>query len=164
MCGNAQASVDATHQIIVACDVTAESNDKQQAEPMAQLPVASLAQAGLVPPKDATGAAQTIPATDDSGYYSAAAAAAVEQLGFAPSMATERQRHHAPEAESAARLATAHRAHGGESTDTGQGVQCTRGAQSSWNPCVARAKKDGVSVGSCGVAWTTSVVSGGWCV
>jgi transposase len=106
-CGNAQASVDATHQIIVACDVTAESNDKQPAEPMAQLPVASLAQAGLVPPKDATGAAQKIPATYDSGYYSAAAAAAVEQLGFDPYMATARQRHHAPEAESSDRLATA---------------------------------------------------------
>src|SRR4029450_2409246 len=35
-CGNAQASVDAAHQIIVACDVTVESNDKQQAAPMAQ--------------------------------------------------------------------------------------------------------------------------------
>src|SRR4029453_6472784 len=106
-CGNAQARVDATHQIIVACDLTAESNDKQQAEPMAQLPVASLAQAGMMPPKEATGAAQKIPATYDSGYYSAAAAAAVEQLGFDPSMATERQRHHAPEAESADRLTTA---------------------------------------------------------
>ena len=106
-CGNAQASVDATHQIIVACDVTTESNDKQQAEPMAQLTVASLAQAGIVPPKDATGAAQKIPATYDSGYYSAAAAAAVEQLGFEPYMATERQYHHGLETESPARLATA---------------------------------------------------------
>jgi transposase len=106
-CGNAQASVDAAHQIIVACDVTAESNDKQQAEPMAQLTVASLEQAGIVPPKDATGTAQKIPATYDSGYYSAAAAAAVEQLGFDPYMATARQRHHAPEAESPALLATA---------------------------------------------------------
>ena len=106
-CGNAQASVDAAHQIIVACDVTAEANDKQQAAPMAQLTAASLEQAGIVPPKDATGAVQKIPATYDSGYYSAAAAAAVEQLGFDPYMATERQRHHAPEAESPDRLATA---------------------------------------------------------
>src|SRR5262249_38403329 len=106
-CGNAQASVDAAHQIIVACDVTTESNDKQQAEPMAQLTVASLAQAGIVPPKDPTGAAQKIPATYDSGYYSAAAAAAVEQLGFDPYMATERQRHHAPEAASPAQRVTA---------------------------------------------------------
>jgi transposase len=106
-CGNAQARVDAAYQIIVACDVTAESNDTQQAEPMAHLTVASLAQAGIVPPKDATGAMQKIPATYDSGYYSAAAAAAVEQLGFDPYMATERQRHHAPEAMSPERLATA---------------------------------------------------------
>jgi transposase len=106
-CGNAQASVDAAYQIIVACDVTAESNDKQQAEPMAHLTVASLAQAGIVPPKDATGTMQKIPATYDSGYYSAAAAAAVEQLGFEPYMATERQRHHAPEVASPDLLATA---------------------------------------------------------
>jgi Transposase DDE domain len=106
-CGNAQASVDAAHQIIVACDVTAEANDKRQAEPMAQLPVAYLEQAGIVPPKDATGAAQKMPATYDSGYYSAGAAAAVEQLGFDPYMATERQRRHATEAESPDRLATA---------------------------------------------------------
>jgi transposase len=106
-CGNAQASVDAAHQIIVACDVTAEANDKQQAEPMAQLTVASLEQAGIVPPKDATGTAQKIPATYDSGYDSAAAAAAVEQLGFEPYRATARPRPHAPEAESPALLATA---------------------------------------------------------
>jgi hypothetical protein len=162
-CGNAQASVDAAHQIIVACDVTAESNDKQQAEPMAQLTVASLAQAGIVPPKDATGATQKIPATYDSGYYSAAAAAAVEQLGFDPYMATERQRHHAPEAESADRLTTAQERMG-QKYGHRKGVPCTRGAKSSWNPCLARSKKDGVSVGSCCVAWTTSVVSGGWCV
>jgi hypothetical protein len=106
-CGNAQASVDAAHQIIVACDVTTASNDKQQAEPMARLTVAYLEQAGLAPPTDATGAIQKIPATYDSGYYSAGAAAAVEQLGFDPYMATERQRHHGLEAESPARLATA---------------------------------------------------------
>jgi hypothetical protein len=106
-CGKAQARVDAAHQILVACDVTAESNDKQPAEPMAQLTVASLEQAGIVPPKDATGTAQTIPATSDSGSYRAAAAAAVEQLGVEPYRATARPRHHAPEAESPALLATA---------------------------------------------------------
>jgi hypothetical protein len=106
-CGNAQASVHAAHQIIVACDVTAEANDKQQAEPMARLTGAALEQASIALPKDAAGAAQKIPATYDSGYYSAGAAAAVEQLGFEPYMATERQRHHAPETESPALLATA---------------------------------------------------------
>ena len=106
-CGNAQARVDAAHQILVACDVTAESNDTQQAAPMARLTLAALEQAGIVPPKDATGTAQKIPATYDSGYDSAAAAATVEQLGFDPSIATERQRHQAPEADSPGLLATA---------------------------------------------------------
>jgi Transposase DDE domain len=98
-CGNAQVSVDVAYQIILACDVTAESNDKQQAAPMAQLTVAHLGQAGIARPTDATGLAQPIPATYDSGYYSAAAAIAVEQEGFDPYMATGRQRHHVPEAE-----------------------------------------------------------------
>jgi transposase len=98
-CGNAQASVDGAYQIIVACDVTAEANDKQQAAPMAQLTVTQLEQAGIAIPKDTTGAAQKIPATYDSGYYSEAAAAAVEQLGFDPYMATGRQRHQVPEPE-----------------------------------------------------------------
>jgi transposase len=98
-CGNAQVSVDGAYQIIVACDITAEANDKQQALPMAQLTLVSLEQAGIARPKGATGAPQKIPATYDSGYYSEAAAAAVEQVGFDPYMATGRQRHHAPEAE-----------------------------------------------------------------
>jgi hypothetical protein len=74
---------------------------------MAQLPVASLEPAGIGPPKDAAGTPQKMPATSESGYYSAAAAAAVEPLGCAPSLATER--HHPPAlaAESPARLATA---------------------------------------------------------
>jgi transposase len=98
-CGNAQASVDGAYQIILACDVTAETNDKQQALPMAQLTVAHLEQAGIERPKDTSGARQKIPATYDGGYYSEAAAEAVEQWGFDPYMATGRQRHHAPEAE-----------------------------------------------------------------
>jgi transposase len=97
-CGNAQASVDAAYQIIVACDVTVETNDKQQAAPMAQMTVAHLEQAGIEMPQDAAGAAQNIPATYDSGYYSEAAVLSVAQVGFDPSMATGRQRHHTPEA------------------------------------------------------------------
>lgn len=96
-CGNAQASVDGACQIIVACDVSAETNDKQQAEPMAALIVANVEQAGIDKPKDASGAVAKIPGTYDSGYYSEAAATAVEQMGFEPYMATGRQRHHAPE-------------------------------------------------------------------
>ena len=106
-CGNAQASVDAAYQIIVACDVTTESNDTQQAEPMARMTVAHLEQAGIAMPTDATGAAQKVPATYDSGYYSAAAAAAVEQRGFEPYMATGRQRPHISEAEEMEPPATA---------------------------------------------------------
>ena len=98
-CGNAQASVDGAYQIIVACDVTAEANDTQQAVPMAQLTAAYLEQAGIERPQDAAGGLAKIPGTYDSGYYSEAAAEAVEQLEFEPYMATGRQRHQAPEAE-----------------------------------------------------------------
>jgi hypothetical protein len=100
-CGNAQASVDGAYQIIVACAVTAEANDKQQALPMAQLTLRHLARAGIEIPKDAAGMAQKIPATYDGGYDSEAAAEAVAQLGFEPYMATGRHRHHAPETEAA---------------------------------------------------------------
>jgi DDE family transposase len=105
--GNAPARGDAASQLSVACDVTTESNDTQQAEPMARMPAAHLAQAGIARPTAATGAAQKIPATYDRGYDSAAAATAVEQSGCAPSMATGRQRPHASEAEERAPPATA---------------------------------------------------------
>jgi transposase len=98
-CGNAQASVDAAHQIIVACEVTAEANDKQQAAPMAQLMVSYLEQAGIERPIDAAGGVEKIPGTYDSGYYSEAAAKAVEQLGVDPYMATGRQQPHVLEAD-----------------------------------------------------------------
>jgi transposase len=105
-CGNAQASVDGACQIILACDVTEASNDKQQAEPLAQATLATLTQAGLERPKDESGAAQSIPATLDNGYYSEAAVAALETLGFDPYIATGRQRHHVPQAEAPAPPAT----------------------------------------------------------
>ena len=97
--GNAPVSVDGAYQIIVAWAVTAAANDKQQAVPMAQLTVAYLEQAAIERPKDTAGSAQKIPATYDSGDYSEAAAAAVEQRGCAPYMAPGRHRHHVPEAE-----------------------------------------------------------------
>jgi hypothetical protein len=106
-CGNAQASVDATCQIILACDVTDASNDQQQAEPVAQATLATLAQAGMERPKDESGKALAIPATLDNGYYSEAAAQALEDLGFDPYMATGRQKHHAPEAGASDAPATA---------------------------------------------------------
>jgi transposase len=98
-CGNAQVSVDGACQIIVACDVTDATNDKQQAEPMAQAIRTTLAQAGLESPKDGSGAVHPIPATLDNGYYSEAAVAALETLGFDPYIAIGRQRHHVPQAE-----------------------------------------------------------------
>jgi hypothetical protein len=101
-CGNAQASVDGACQIIMACDVTDAANDKQQAAPMAQAPLATLTQAGLERSKDETGTPHAIPATLDNGYYSEAAVAALETLGFDPSIATERQPHQAPPADTPA--------------------------------------------------------------
>jgi Transposase DDE domain len=94
-CGNAQASVDGACQIILACDVTDQGNDKQQAAPMAQATREQLEAAGLAPPAAPTGARPLIPAALDTGYFSAAAVAPLEREGFDPDIATERQRHHA---------------------------------------------------------------------
>jgi hypothetical protein len=77
-CGNAQASVDGAYQIIVACDVTDATNDKQQAAPMAQAILETLEQAAIAPHRNAAGEVQAIPATLDSGSYSEAATQALE--------------------------------------------------------------------------------------
>src|SRR5713101_2415022 len=105
-CGNAQASVDGACQIILACDVTDASNDKQQAEPVAQATLANLAQAGIERRQDELGITQAIPATLDNGYYSEAAVAALETLGFDPYIATGRQQHQVPQAEAPERPST----------------------------------------------------------
>jgi transposase len=93
-CGNAQASVDDGCQIILACEVTAECNDKRQAEPMAQATRDQLDRAGIAPAADETGARPPIAAALDTGYFSAEAVAGMEREGFDPHIATERQRHH----------------------------------------------------------------------
>jgi transposase len=93
-CGNAQAVVDGKCQVILACDVVPDSNDKHQAAPMAQQALANLEQAGLSRLVDAQGQAVPIPNLTDSGYYSERAAQAVAQLGLDPYMATGRQKHH----------------------------------------------------------------------
>jgi transposase len=98
-CGNAQASVDGACQIILACDVTDASNDKQQAEPVAQATLANLAQAGIERRQDEVGITPAIPATLDNGYYSETAVEALETLGFDPYIATGRQQHHVPQSE-----------------------------------------------------------------
>ena len=79
-CGNTHASVDEACQILLACDVTDASNDTQQAKPVAQATLATLAQAGIALPQDESGAAQAIPATLDNGYYSETAVQALEDL------------------------------------------------------------------------------------
>jgi transposase len=106
-CGNAQASVDGAYQIIVACDVTEATNDKQQAAPRGQAILEPLKQADIAPRRNEAGEVQAIPATLDSGYYSEAATQALEALGFEPYIATARQRHHAPEPAALESLATA---------------------------------------------------------
>jgi transposase len=94
-CGNAQAVVDGACQIILACDVTAASNDKEQAVALAQAALSNLERAGIARPTDAAGQAVPIPNLTDSGYYSEKAAQGLAALGLDPYMATERQRHHA---------------------------------------------------------------------
>jgi transposase len=101
-CGNAQASVDGARQIILACDVTDQCNDQQQAGPMAQATRAALDAAGIAPAAEESGARSLIPAVLDTGYFSAPAVAALEREGFDPYIATERQRHHVAPTESAA--------------------------------------------------------------
>jgi transposase len=93
-CGNAQASVDDGCQIILACDVTDQCNDQQQAEPMAQATRDQLDQAGIAPAADESGVRPLIPAALDTGYFSGPAVEAMEREGFDPHIATERQRHH----------------------------------------------------------------------
>jgi len=66
-CGNAPASVDGACQSILAGDVTDATHDKEQAEPLAQGTLATLAQAGIAYPKNQSGAAQALPATLDHG-------------------------------------------------------------------------------------------------
>jgi len=77
-CGNAQASVDGAYQIIVACDVTDATNDKQQAAPMGQAILETLEQADIEPRRNDAGEVQAIPATLESGYDSEAATQALE--------------------------------------------------------------------------------------
>jgi transposase len=91
---NAQLGVDGAFQIIVACFVTAASNDKEQAIPLAQATMENFRQAEVELPREESGQAKKIPATLDSGYFSAKATQGMEQEGFDPYMATGRQKHH----------------------------------------------------------------------
>jgi hypothetical protein len=75
---NAQARVAAACQIIVACDVRNAPNDTPQAEPLGQATLATLAEAGIELPTEASGAPAAMPATLDHGYSSEAAGQALE--------------------------------------------------------------------------------------
>jgi transposase len=84
-CGNAQAVAN-EHQIILAADVTDQTNDKRQAVPMVDQTRANLKVAGV---KRAIGAAVM-----DSGFYSEANTQALESRGIDAYVATERMKHH----------------------------------------------------------------------
>jgi transposase len=84
-CGNAQAVAN-EHQIILAADVTDQTNDKRQALPMVDQACANLDAAGV---KRALGAAVM-----DSGFYSEANTRGLESRGIDPYVATERLKHH----------------------------------------------------------------------
>jgi hypothetical protein len=84
-CGNAQAVAN-EHQIILAADVTQQTNDKRQAVPMIDQTQANLKAAGV---KQAIGAAVM-----DTGFYSEANTQALESRGIDPYVATERLKHH----------------------------------------------------------------------
>jgi len=98
---NSQAVVDDAHQIIVAAEVTAAANDKQQAVPMARAAVANLAAAGIARPVDSEQRPIPIPNTADSGYFSEQAVGELEAEGFDPHIATGRQKHHTTESPAA---------------------------------------------------------------
>jgi len=77
---NCQAAVDAKAQIIVAADVTDESNDKQQAQPLL---TQVLVHTGQVPRT----------ASLDAGYFSEANVTALAALGCTPLIPPDRQLH-----------------------------------------------------------------------
>jgi transposase len=84
-CGNAQAAVDSKNQVIVACDVTNESNDKQQFEPM------------LEQTQENVGRDKRIKAASaDSGYYSESNVEYGQDKKIDVYIATGKIKHNAP--------------------------------------------------------------------
>ena len=93
-CGNAQASVDGDQQIIIAAEVTVESNDKQQAVQMTDKTLENLEAAEIDLPKDEQGASKPIPFTYDNGYFSEESAKELESNEKVdPHIAVGRQKH-----------------------------------------------------------------------
>ena len=96
---NAQAVVDGANQIIVTAGVTRDTNDKQQALPMARAALENLKAAGIQRPTGADGTAAPLPNTADTGSFSAKAVEGLEPIGMDPYVAVARQKHHAVAAE-----------------------------------------------------------------
>jgi hypothetical protein len=94
--GNAPVVVGDACQVIAACDVVTDSNDKRRAVPLAQKALANLEAAGLARRRDGQGRVQAVLGLGDSGYFSAQAVAGPEARGLDPYLATERQKRHAP--------------------------------------------------------------------
>ena len=86
---NVQAAVDETAQVIVACAITQQANDKQQLAPMIEQVEQNL---GRKPEK----------ATADSGYFSEAAVTDPKTKGVELLVAPERRKHGAAAAETGA--------------------------------------------------------------
>jgi transposase len=84
-CMNAEIAVN-ENQIIVAADVTDETNDKQQVRPMVGQAQQNVAAAGVT--------AKVKEMVADSGFYSEANVEYLEGEGIDPYIAAERLRHH----------------------------------------------------------------------
>jgi hypothetical protein len=84
-CINAQVVVN-EHQIIVAADVTDETNDKKQVRPMVEQLQQNLTAVGVVE--------KVKEMVADSGFYSEANVMYLEGEGIDPYIATERLKHH----------------------------------------------------------------------
>ena len=84
-CINTQVAVN-EHQIIVAADVTDETNDKKQVRPMVEQLKQNLAAVGVTQ--------QVKEMVADSGFYSEANVEYLEEEEIDPYIATERLKHH----------------------------------------------------------------------
>ena len=84
-CLNAQVAVN-EHQIILAADVTDETNDKKQVKPMIEQTQANAAAAGV--------AEKVKEMVADSGFYSEANVEYLKEEDIDPYIATERLKHH----------------------------------------------------------------------
>jgi hypothetical protein len=106
---NAQATVDAANQIIVAAETTSAACDQEQAVPMARAALDNLKAAGIALPSGPDGTVLPIPNTADGGYFSAAAVEGLELLNIDPYIAPGRPKGGAkePAAQTAAATAAA---------------------------------------------------------